>query len=96
MDLKDSNINQLKFTLMGFSKGSIVLNQFLHEFHYFYTNRDKDENAKEVLEFANSIEEMWWMDGGHNGDRDTWLTDKELLNSFGQLSKLRKAIIIII
>ena len=51
-------------TLMGFSKGVVVLNQILREIQI-------DEELK--------IEKMVWLDGGHNGGKDIWPTDKKLL-----------------
>ena len=51
-------------SLVGFSKGVVVLNQILREI-----------SVEEGLR----IEKMVWLDGGHNGGKDIWPTDKKLL-----------------
>jgi len=51
-------------SLIGFSKGVVVLNQILRELQ---TNQG-------LL-----IENMVWLDGGHNGGKDIWPTQKQLL-----------------
>lgn len=28
---------------------------------------------------------MWWLDGGHAGSKNTWITDKSILKSFADL-----------
>ena len=76
---------------MGFSKGSVVLNQFLHEFHYYENPQERDD---EISKFISRIKEMWWLDGGNPGRKDTWITDKTILNSLIKLG--RKNIINII
>jgi len=52
-------------TLVGFSKGVVVLNQILRE-----------------LSFSNGllIDRMVWLDGGHNGGKDIWPINKDLLS----------------
>lgn len=69
---------------MGFSKGSVVLNQFLHEFHYYENPQEQND---EIVKFISRIKEMWWLDGGHPGQKDTWITDKTILDSFIKLGK---------
>lgn len=71
-------------SLMGFSKGCAVLNQILHEFHYYqeHPNSDTDINR-----FVKLIKDMWWLDAGHNGQKDTWITEQNLLRSFAKLSE---------
>lgn len=71
--------------LIGFSKGVVVLNQILHEIAAL---RDltsdqaqlSDEQEK-LLEFSRTISAMSWLDGGHNGGKDTWLTDHKILQA---------------
>ncbi|XP_051174261.1 mitochondrial protein C2orf69 homolog [Leptopilina boulardi] len=65
--------------LIGFSKGCVVLNQFLHEFH-FYQNQKELNN--DMGKFISRIKEIWWLDGGHPGKKDTWITDEKILESF--------------
>ena len=58
--------NQRPVTLAGFSKGVVVLNQIVRELQ---------------MEQALMIEQMVWLDGGHNGGKDIWLTDKKILEA---------------
>lgn len=70
---------------MGFSKGCAVLNQFLYELHYYDRDSNTDPN---INNFIKLIKDMWWLDGGHNGPKNTWITDKDILRSFAKLSKM--------
>ncbi|XP_060731773.1 mitochondrial protein C2orf69 homolog isoform X1 [Tachysurus vachellii] len=56
-------------TLVGFSKGCVVLNQMVHELASARTD-------PELRQFLDSISDMYWLDGGHPGTGDTWVTDK--------------------
>nr|XP_031844715.1 UPF0565 protein C2orf69 homolog [Nomia melanderi]XP_031844799.1 UPF0565 protein C2orf69 homolog [Nomia melanderi]XP_031844881.1 UPF0565 protein C2orf69 homolog [Nomia melanderi]XP_031844978.1 UPF0565 protein C2orf69 homolog [Nomia melanderi] len=76
------NIGETTLSLMGFSKGCVVLNQLLHEFHYY---RNKSHFDFEISNFIKLIDYMWWLDGGHGGLKDTWITDKPILESFANL-----------
>uniref|UniRef100_UPI00398F2194 mitochondrial protein C2orf69 homolog n=1 Tax=Pristiophorus japonicus TaxID=55135 RepID=UPI00398F2194 len=67
----------LKFILIGFSKGCVVLNQLL----YALSEAKKDE---ELAAFINNIKEMYWLDGGHAGGSNTWVTSPEILKVFAQ------------
>lgn len=58
--------------LVGFSKGCVVLNQMVHEL----ASARKDPELKQFLD---SISDMYWLDGGHPGTGDTWVTDKHAL-----------------
>ncbi|XP_076682575.1 mitochondrial protein C2orf69 homolog [Andrena cerasifolii] len=71
-----------KLSLMGFSKGCVVLNQLLHEFHYC---QSKSKSDGEINNFIKLIESMWWLDGGHAGSKDTWITEESVLESFAKL-----------
>ena len=53
-------------TLIGFSKGVVVLNQILRELS--------------TLSAHNlDLTSMVWLDGGHNGGQDIWPTERRLL-----------------
>lgn len=67
---------------MGFSKGCVVLNQFLYEFNYYHGNKGAD-----IKNFIKLIKDMWWLDSGHNGSNNVWITEKCILQSFAKLSK---------
>nr|DBA20098.1 TPA: hypothetical protein GDO54_015828 [Pyxicephalus adspersus] len=71
--IKDS----LTFTLIGFSKGCVVLNQFLNELH-------EAKKDKEINLFVGNIESMYWLDGGHSGGSNTWITCPDILKVFAQ------------
>ncbi|KAM9487367.1 mitochondrial protein C2orf69 homolog [Clarias gariepinus] len=58
--------------LVGFSKGCVVLNQIVHELASARTD-------PHLRQFLNSISDMYWLDGGHPGTGDTWVTDKQAL-----------------
>lgn len=58
--------------LVGFSKGCVVLNQMVHELASARTH-------PELRQFLDSISDMYWLDGGHPGTGDTWVTDKQAL-----------------
>lgn len=65
--------------IIGFSKGCVVLNQFLHEFHYF--NHLPIDNKSHVSALIGRIKKMIWLDGGHSGGKDTWVTSSQTLSS---------------
>ncbi|XP_067891816.1 mitochondrial protein C2orf69 homolog [Heterodontus francisci] len=67
----------LKFILIGFSKGCVVLNQLL----YALREAKKDE---ELSAFISNIKGMYWLDGGHAGGSNTWVTSPEILKEFAQ------------
>lgn len=59
--------------LVGFSKGCVVLNQLVYEL----------AGARADLKmapFVSSISDMFWLDGGHPGGSETWVTDKQALS----------------
>lgn len=66
-------------TIIGFSKGCVVLNQFLHEFHYFHhLPLDKESHISALLK---RIKKIMWLDGGHSGGKDTWVTSSAILSA---------------
>ena len=58
-------------TLIGFSKGVVVLNQILREFSTLSAH-------------GLALASMVWLDGGHNGGRDIWPTDRRLLHRLAE------------
>jgi len=64
-------------TIIGFSKGCVVLNQLIHEMHH---NREKSE-TKDLVE---KIQAMYWLDAGHNGDSEVWVQNQDILKSLSQ------------
>lgn len=59
-------------TLVGFSKGCVVLNQMAYELRG--ARADPRTSA-----FVERISDMFWLDGGHPGGSETWVTDREVL-----------------
>ncbi len=56
-------------TIVGFSKGCVVLNQIVYEL----AGAQADP---ELRLFLDSVSDMYWLDGGHPGGSETWVTDK--------------------
>ncbi|KAK9505439.1 hypothetical protein O3M35_009500 [Rhynocoris fuscipes] len=69
-------------TLIGFSKGCVVLNQFVYEFHYLKTLTPDDQSLSEIV---NRISDIYWLDGGHSGGKNTWVTSRSLLETLTRL-----------
>uniref|UniRef100_A0A452QBB4 Chromosome 2 open reading frame 69 n=1 Tax=Ursus americanus TaxID=9643 RepID=A0A452QBB4_URSAM len=77
MSFYPPSLNGASFTLIGFSKGCVVLNQLLFELKE--AKKDKNIDA-----FIKSIRTMYWLDGGHSGGSNTWVTYPEILKEFAQ------------
>ncbi|KAL6032893.1 hypothetical protein STEG23_035628 [Scotinomys teguina] len=71
------SLSGASFTLVGFSKGCVVLNQLLFELK----EAKKDKN---IDTFIKSIRTIYWLDGGHSGGSNTWVTYPEVLKEFAQ------------
>ena len=67
-----------EISVVGFSKGCIVLNQILYEIH----TASQDER---IALFLSKCKEFYWLDSGHNGTAGIWICDRKLLESFAQL-----------
>ncbi|XP_061548777.1 mitochondrial protein C2orf69 homolog [Phycodurus eques] len=67
---------RFSLTLVGFSKGCVVLNQVVYELAGALAD-------PHLSDFAGSLSDMFWLDGGHPGGSETWVTDRRLL---GQLA----------
>ncbi|XP_056431201.1 mitochondrial protein C2orf69 homolog [Gadus chalcogrammus] len=59
-------------TLVGFSKGCVVLNQMVYEM----AGARADPR---MAPFVESVSDIYWLDGGHPGGGGTWVTDKAAL-----------------
>ena len=66
-------------SLVGFSKGCAVLNQLLHEF--IFVGKRSNE-IRSDLKTPLAVDNVFWLDGGHNGESDTWVTDRPVLEAF--------------
>nr|XP_020462198.1 UPF0565 protein C2orf69 homolog [Monopterus albus]XP_020462199.1 UPF0565 protein C2orf69 homolog [Monopterus albus] len=58
--------------LVGFSKGCVVLNQMVYELGGARAD-------PQMAPFIKCIAAMYWLDGGHPGGGETWVTDKQVL-----------------
>ena len=91
-----SDLATLPVTVIGFSKGCVVLNQILHELpNYVVSPKGNPDgsrspsaspklsmhNVKAMREFILRIKAFYWLDGGHSGDHGAWITDDELLKT---------------
>lgn len=75
-------LDKAKLILIGFSKGCVVLNQLIYEFHYLKTLTPDDST---MMAFVSRITEMFWLDGGHAGGKNTWITSRSLLETLTRL-----------
>ncbi|XP_060637198.2 mitochondrial protein C2orf69 homolog [Anolis sagrei] len=75
--IEPSVVGGTSFTLIGFSKGCVVLNQLLHELK-------EAEKDKEICAFIKNIKAIYWLDGGHSGGSNTWVTYPDVLKDFAQ------------
>ncbi|KAF4799622.1 hypothetical protein TURU_053676 [Turdus rufiventris] len=72
-----SAVGAASFTLIGFSKGCVVLNQLLYELKE--AKKDKNTNT-----FLKNIKAIYWLDGGHSGGSNTWVTYPEMLKELAE------------
>lgn len=66
--------DNMPLILIGFSKGCVVLNQLVHEMHHLV-------ETKEIKDFIAKVKSMCWLDCGHAGGSNVWITDSQLLES---------------
>lgn len=80
-------LHSLPISLVGFSKGCVVLNQLLYDVTSDVTSDvEVDETSKaqpeataSAADLISRVDEMIWLDGGHNGPVNTWITDKTII-----------------
>ncbi|NXI39330.1 CB069 protein, partial [Galbula dea] len=72
-----SAVGAVSFTLIGFSKGCVVLNQLLYELKEAKKDRNTDA-------FIKNIKAIYWLDGGHSGGSNTWVTYPEVLKELAE------------
>ena len=75
--LADSHLSNSPLAILGFSKGCVVLNQLVYDL--------KDDIDEEVKAFIDRVETMYWLDGGHAGTSNTWITDADVLSEVPKL-----------
>jgi len=71
------DFSSFDITLLGFSKGCVVLNQILHEL----TDRRERKTIDELSSFVSQIVRMIWLDGGHNNGKLAmiWPNERNLI-----------------
>lgn len=77
----DSSVqhSDLPIILVGFSKGCVVLNQLAYDRATTLSgSKESDVRAKEIAKLAS---EVYWLDGGHAGGKETWITDDSVHKS---------------
>jgi len=62
----------LPIVLVGFSKGCVVLNQLSYDLALA-------SKEPEMETFIDQVKSIYWLDGGHAGGRDTWITREDIL-----------------
>lgn len=71
--------NEPRIILIGFSKGCVVLNQLVVELptviHQAINN-----------DLVNRVTDLYWLDGGHVGGKNTWITDVSILTTLSSLN----------
>lgn len=75
-------MDKAELTLIAFSKGSVVLNQLIYEFHYIKTLTPDDCS---MMRLVSRIRAMYWLDGGHSAPKNTWITSRSLLETLERL-----------
>ncbi|XP_022904802.2 mitochondrial protein C2orf69 homolog [Onthophagus taurus] len=78
---KNLQFENFDLKAIGFSKGCVVLNQFLYEFHYLKT----ENNDLNLNEFVHRFKDLYWLDGGHSGGKNIWITSKPILDTLSNL-----------
>jgi len=78
------SFHEIPLTLLGFSKGCAVLNQLVHEISFLLEVTDVNLKSVRV------VRTMYWLDGGHNGKADTWVTDESVMEAFSKFYAEKK------
>ena len=74
LDVDEDATFDFPIILVGFSKGCVVLNQIVHELSNVTVGDDAG-----LRDFVSRISAMFWLDGGHGGESNTWITDEKYL-----------------
>lgn len=75
-------------SLIGFSKGCVVLNQLIREMNTL-SRVNREDILGPAEEFCKKISNVYWLDGGHSGGYDTWVTNKEVLASLAARKNIK-------
>ncbi|KAK3108452.1 hypothetical protein FSP39_008211 [Pinctada imbricata] len=66
-------------SLVGFSKGCVVLNQLMFDL-------DPNTQDEDQRKFIKNLKAVYWLDSGHVGDKNAWITDHEVLKKLKDLN----------
>jgi hypothetical protein len=89
------NENKIDFSLpivlCSFSKGCIVINQLCNELVDLCELKDENLLAKEadfeaLFTFAKQIRHVMWLDGGHSGSSNSWITKESVIDLIKHLN----------
>lgn len=56
----------------------------MYEFHYLKTLTPDDST---MMRLVSRIKDMYWLDGGHGGGKNTWITSRCLLETLCRLGE---------
>ena len=70
--LNSEHFSSLPIHIVGFSKGCVVLNQLLYDL-------SSTHKEPEAADFIRNVKTLTWLDGGHAGGFNTWVTDENIL-----------------
>lgn len=70
---------QLPLILIGFSKGCNVLNQLVYDLPAEDNKMSRQDDIDSVERFINLVNAFYWLDGGHSGESNAWITQDYLL-----------------
>jgi len=78
--------SDLPVVLVGFSKGCVVLNQLMYDRASTLNTTEETDLRLRAKEFVKLATEAYWLDGGHAGGRETWVTDDSVHKSMVGMS----------
>lgn len=77
LDKRDEDVS---IKVLGFSKGCVVLTKLMFELRIY-----KDD--LKVKEFLRKVSAFYWLDGGHNGRKNAYITNDAVLQDIRHLDK---------
>ncbi len=78
----------LPVVLVGFSKGCIIINELCNELEFLNKLDDSEfipvEESNELKAFLIKVKHLVWLDGGHSGQSNNWITRAEIMDLIKQ------------
>jgi len=83
--------SSLPIVLCSFSKGCVVINQLCNELVDLCEFKDdklqaKEADMEELFMFSKQIRHVMWLDGGHSGSSNTWITEECVIDQIKRLN----------